>query len=86
MPRVVRSVRYSKGKNSENHYREQLMLYMPWRNEDLVYGCQTFGQVKHAIFKNRCQYEFHSDMLDKAAKDNNIHYIIYINESLYNIH
>ena len=75
VPKVIRSVRYNKGKNSENHYREQLMLYMPWRNEDedLIYGCQTFEekyeQVKHVIFKNRCQYEFHSDMLDKALED-----------------
>ena len=41
VPKVIRSVRYNKGKNSENHYREQFMLYMPWRNEDegLIYGC-----------------------------------------------
>ena len=48
---------------------------MPWRNEDndLISGCKTFEekyeQVKHVVFKNRCQFEFHSDILDKAFDD-----------------
>ena len=31
--KIVRSVRFNKKKDPENYYREQLMLYTPWRNE-----------------------------------------------------
>ena len=31
--KVIRYVRYNQTKNPENYYREQLMLFMPWRNE-----------------------------------------------------
>lgn len=63
--KVIRSVRYNKNKSPESYYREQLMLYMPWRNEDedLICGCQTFKekyeQLKDVILKNRSHYEFH---------------------------
>ena len=82
VPKVIRSVRYNKSKNSENYYQEQLMLYIPWRNEDkdLICDCKTFEekyeQVKDVILKSRCQYEFHSDVLDKALED-----LDYYNES-----
>ena len=33
VPRVIRYVRYNQTKDPENYYREQLMLFMPWRNE-----------------------------------------------------
>ena len=33
IPRVIRYVRYNLKKDPENHYRGQLMLFMPWRNE-----------------------------------------------------
>ena len=32
-PKVIRSVRFNKVKDPENDFREQLMLYTPWRNE-----------------------------------------------------
>ena len=43
-PKIIRSVRYHKDKDPENHFREQLMLYAPWRNEgtDLMKECQTY--------------------------------------------
>ena len=31
--KIIRSVRFNKEKEPENYYREQLMLYTPWRNE-----------------------------------------------------
>ncbi|XP_043472427.1 uncharacterized protein LOC122505072 [Leptopilina heterotoma] len=34
-PRVIRFRRYNKETDPENFYREQLMLYVPWRNEEL---------------------------------------------------
>ena len=42
--RIIRSVRYNKDRDPENHFREQLMLYTPWRNEttDLRKECQTY--------------------------------------------
>lgn len=30
-PRVLYSVGYSKGNDNENYFREQLMLYLPWK-------------------------------------------------------
>ena len=74
-PKIIRPVRYHKDKDPQNHYREQLMLYTSWRKEttDLIRDCQTyqerFKQVKDDIFSNRQQYEYHSEILDKAVED-----------------
>lgn len=51
------------------------MLYSPWRNEntDLLRGCETyqerFSKIKEVVFSNRQNYEYHSEILDKAMKD-----------------
>ena len=74
-PKMIRSVRFHESKDPENHYREQLMLYSPWRNEntDLLRGCETyqerFSKVKEVVFSNRQNYEYHSEILDKAMED-----------------
>lgn len=34
-PKIIRTVHYNPDKDIENHYRELLMLYSPWRNEEL---------------------------------------------------
>ena len=76
-PKIIRSVRFNKEKDPENYCREQLMLYVPWRNEekDLIKNCQTYqeryNQVKSIIQKNQQQYECHASILDKAAEDLN---------------
>ncbi len=76
-PKIIRSVRFNKKKDPENHYREQLMLYTPWRKEtvDLIKDCETyqerFEQIKHVVKNNCHQYEHHSDILDKAMDDLN---------------
>ena len=76
-PKIIRSVRYHKEKDPGNHYREQLMLYTSWRKEssDLIIDCQTyqerFEQVEDEIVCNRRQYEYHSEILDKAMDDMN---------------
>ena len=76
-PKIIRSVRYHKDKDPENHYREQLMLFIPWRKEgiDMMKDCQSyqerFEQVKDEVLCNRCQYEYHSEILDKAMEDMN---------------
>ena len=33
VPKVIRCFGYNQTKDPENYYREQLMLFMPWRNE-----------------------------------------------------
>ena len=40
-PKILRYVRYSKIHDPENYYREQLMLFLPWRDEkkDLLGKC-----------------------------------------------
>ena len=45
-PKIIRSVRYHKEKDPENHFRERLMLYTPWRKEgtDLIKECQTYQE------------------------------------------
>ena len=47
------------------------------RASHLIYGCETFEekyeQIKEVILKNRCQYEFHSDVLDMALEDLDYH-------------
>ena len=74
-PKIIRSVRYHRDKDTENHYREQIMLYTSWRNEntDLINDCQTyqerFEQVRNDVLFNRSQYEYHSEILDKALND-----------------
>jgi len=74
-PKIIRSVRFNKEKDSVNYYREQLMLYSPWRNEekDLILNFQTyqesFESQKVNITERREQYEYHSELLDKAMQD-----------------
>ena len=76
-PRIIRSVRFNKEKDPENYYREQLMLYTSWRNEqkDLMNGCQTYqqryNQLEEIAATNKKQYECHTDILDKAIDDIN---------------
>lgn len=35
-PKIIRSIRFHKDRDPENYYREQLMLYTPWRKESRV--------------------------------------------------
>ena len=32
VPRVIRYVNYNVKKDPQNHYRESLLLFLPWRN------------------------------------------------------
>ena len=66
--KVIRSVRYHREKDPENFVREQLMLYMPWRNEmkDLMDSSEPFAvkykKVKEIIDVNSkpCEKNTHS--------------------------
>ena len=55
--RIICHVNYSKNKDPENHYRERLMLFLPWRNEetDLKANCDSYKE----------KYMMHKDYIEK---------------------
>jgi len=61
-PCVLRWPNFDKETDSEKHYREQLMLFCPWRSEiDLLHKCDTFKDsyllYKNDIEKKQAEYE-----------------------------
>ena len=48
VPRIIRYVKYNKKKDPGNYFREQLMLFVPWRNgqKDLICSDVTDSQKK----------------------------------------
>ena len=76
-PKIIRSVRFNKSKDPENHFREQLMLYTPWRNEtkDVIDHDESyqekFQRLYDVISHNRLKYENHADIIEKAYEDLN---------------
>ncbi|XP_069109303.1 uncharacterized protein [Argopecten irradians] len=72
--KVIRYVRYSVKTDSENHYREKLLLFFPWRNEttDLLGQFQTYEDhylyVKHVVDNKCAEYEHHTDEIDSALQ------------------
>ena len=71
VPRIIRYVKYNKKKDPENYFREQLMLFVPWRNEqiDLLGYFETFGahynSVKTSLIAKRNEYERHIEELEQ---------------------
>ena len=62
--KVIRYVRYSKEKDPENFYRENLMLFYPYVQEENIIGnCMTYEDryrlVKDEIEKKRKEYNNH---------------------------
>ena len=74
VPKVIRYVRYNQTKDPENNYREQLMLFMPWRNEqkDLLGSFETYrayyNTMKASLEIKRNEYEHHSEELELARQ------------------
>ena len=74
VPKVIRYVRYDQTKDPENYYREQLMLFMPWRNEqkDLLGSFETYrahyNSMKEQLEVKRNQYVHHSEELELARQ------------------
>ena len=74
VPKVIRYVRYNQTKDPENYYREQLMLFMPWRNEqkDLLGSFGTYrahyNTMKESLEIKRNQYEHHTEELELARQ------------------
>ena len=72
--RVIRYVRFNKNTDSENFYRERLMLFYPWRNEqvNLKGNHETYEKmyktVHRRIESKARQYEHNAEELDKAQE------------------
>ena len=75
VPRILRTCRFNKEKEEEKHYRELLMLYSAWRQEEVdLIGTATsyknrYFEIKDVVEGARCQYEPHADELDEAVHD-----------------
>ena len=69
--RIIRCIWFNKEKDPEKHYRELIMLFTPWRNEetDLLASCPSYQAryflVKDIISNQMKQYAVCSDALDK---------------------
>ena len=50
--RIIRSVWFNKEAEPEKHYRELIMLFTPWRNEetDLLGMCSSYHERYNAIY------------------------------------
>ena len=61
--KILRYVRYSEKVDSENYYRDQLMLFHPWRNEehDLLNGFKNFKDhfkaIENEIKAKKAEYD-----------------------------
>lgn len=73
--RVIRSVWFNKESHPEKHYRELLMLFTAWRNEntDLLKDCETYMEqcqiLKEQINDQLAQYAPCGEQLDQALGD-----------------
>ena len=70
-PKIIRFVKYNQKVDPENYFREQLMLFHPWRKEetDLLNGYNTyedhFNAIKEIIKFRRKDYDANAELLDK---------------------
>ena len=73
--RILRYVNYNIKRDPENHYRERLMLFLPWRNEedDRRGGFKTYEEhymaKKSLIAPMRKKYEKFNDSLELAIEE-----------------
>ena len=73
--RIICYVNYSKKKDPENHYRERLMLFFPWRNEETYVkgNCDSY-QEKYMMHKDDIEkicihYEKFNEDLEEALEN-----------------
>ena len=75
--RIIRSVWYNREKNPEKHYRELIMLFTSWRNEDtdllanFSFYQERFLNVKDSIDEQMKLYAVCSENLDKIQENLN---------------
>ena len=74
VPRIIRYVRYNRKRDPENYFREQLMLFVPWRNEqkDLIGSFGTYearyNSVQTSLVSKKNEYEHHAEELEIARQ------------------
>ena len=74
VPRIIRYVKYNKKNDPENYFREQLMLFVPWRNEqkDILGSFDTYeahyNSVQTSLIPKRNEYEHHIEELELARQ------------------
>jgi len=65
-PRIIRYCGYSIAKDPENYYREQLMLYIPWRDEKLelmdIDVKSRYEANRSVIEEKRAEYIYSSEL------------------------
>ena len=72
--RVIRSVWFNKEKDPEKHYRELIMLFTPWRNEetDLLANSSSYKAcillMKDAISEQMKEYAVYGGDVDKIQQ------------------
>ena len=73
--KVIRYVKYDKKSDPENFYREQLMLFLPWRNEliDLLNGHETYEEhyniIQDNIAAKASEYSHFTEILDRVSEN-----------------
>ncbi len=72
-PRVIRFVNYNRTHDPENYCREKLLLYMPWRREELLKGnhdtyAKTFEINENVIKRNMQKYEKFAEEVKEAEE------------------
>ena len=78
--RVIRFVNFNKVIDSEQHFREKLLLYLPWRDEkkDLKNSFETFEDHYNSkrlfIVAKQKQYEFNAELLQQAENAAHLEY------------
>ena len=72
--KILRYVRFSKKSDEENHFREKLLLFLPWRKEDtdLISTYNTYKDhytaVKGRVDSKCKEYEYHVEELELARE------------------
>ena len=72
--KIIRYVRFNKKSDEENHCREKILLFFPWRDEekDLMGNFSTYKQhyesMKRIIDMKCRDYEYNADDLDSARE------------------
>ena len=72
--KILRYVRFSARSDEENHFREKLLLFLPWRNEstDLIGTYESYKYHYTAVRRmvdHKCkEYEHHAEELELARE------------------
>ena len=77
-PKIIRYVKYDQSVDPENYFREQLMLFHPWRHEekDLLNGHNSYESSFKASFNaielTKREYDASNELLDNVEKATNL--------------